>query len=327
MSPKRILSHWLWGCNVENYLESQECLDLVYCALPSLTAGAKAANYCKRNNVKFVVDVQDIWPEAFCMIVKNKILQLAFKPMEWLVNKSYSQADLVVAVSDTYRDRGLSVNKNDNKGLTVYLGNNLSLFDESKNEYKIKRCDSEFWLAYIGTLGYSYDLPCVIDAIAKYTLNNLNAKKVKLIAMGSGPLLDQFKSYAVSKKVNASFLGRVPYSEMVGTMCSCDAVVNPIRKGAAQSITNKVGDYAFSGLAVINTQECIEYRELVDDYHCGINCECGNSDQVADAIKRLATNSDLCKQMGEGSRKLGEERFDRNNTYPLIVRALEELVK
>lgn len=48
--------------------------------------------------------------------------------------------------------------------------------------------------------------------------------------MGSGPLLDQFKSYAVSKKVNASFLGRVPYSEMVGTMCSCDAVVNPIRK-------------------------------------------------------------------------------------------------
>ena len=81
------------------------------------------------------------------------------------------------------------------------------------------------------------------------------------------------KNYADQKKVLASFMGRKSYEEMVGIMCSCDLVVNPIVKGAAQSITNKVGDYALSGLAVINTQENPEYRELIEQYGCGINCE------------------------------------------------------
>ena len=75
---------------------------------------------------------------------------------------------------------------------------------------------------------------------------------------------------------------------MVGLMCSWDMVINPIMHDAAQSITNKVGDYALSGLPVINTQECPEYRELVETYQCGINCRCGDAEDVAKAVEALA---------------------------------------
>lgn len=53
------------------------------------------------------------------------------------------------------------------------------------------------------------------------------------------------------KEIYAEFTGRLSYEKMVGLLCSCDIVVNPINKGAAQSITNKVGDYALSGFLLL----------------------------------------------------------------------------
>ena len=145
--------------------------------------------------------------------------------------------------------------------------------------------------------------------------------------MGRGPLLDEFKKYAEDAGINSEFTGALPYEKMVGKMCSCDLVVNCINKGAAQSITNKVGDYALSGLPVINTQENLEYRRLIVMHQCGINCECGNAEQVADSIEKLALAPELRSKMGENAARLGRERFDRRNTYPKIVDAIEELCK
>ena len=117
------------------------------------------------------------------------------------------------------------------------------------------------------------------------------------------------------KQINCSFLGGKPYTEMASLLSSCDMCINPIVKGSAASIINKVGDYALSGLPVINTQESTEYRALIEEYQCGINCECGNAEQVAQAIKKLAADKELRKQMGENSHRLAMEKFDRRNTY------------
>lgn len=326
VSLKRLYSHWFWGNQVSKYLYSHDRPDVIYCAFPSLTAGLKAAEYCKNEKVKFVIDIQDLWPEAFMLVINNRILQLGFKLMEWKVNKIYAAANLIIGVSDTYRNRGLKVNKKDQKGLTVFLGNNIEKFDKSRLHFNNSKNDNEFCIAYIGTIGYSYDIDCVIDAIYKYKNIGSNKKNVRLIAIGDGPFRQTFIDLAAKKGVDAYFTGYLPYEQMVGLMCCCDVVVNPIKKGAAQSITNKVGDYAFSGLAVINTQECQEYRDLIDEYQCGINCRCGNSFDVAIAIDKLISDPNLCKKMGEGSRKLGEEKFDRKNTYPFIINSVESLL-
>ena len=49
-------------------MDTMEKADLVYAATPSLDAARAAATYCKKNNVPFVVDIQDLWPEAFKLI-------------------------------------------------------------------------------------------------------------------------------------------------------------------------------------------------------------------------------------------------------------------
>lgn len=316
---KRLYSHFIWGKNVLKYIKTLKKPDIVYCAIPSLTAPFLLAHYCRNNNIKFVVDVQDLWPEATFMLIKNALLQKFFLPMKWYADCIYSKADKVVAVSQTYVDRVLQVNHKVKTGLAVYLGNNGAVFDQAKLKYTVTRDDQEFWICYVGTHSYSYDLKLVIDAIAILNQEKNVTKKIRFVTVGDGPLRMEFKNHADQKKVLGSFMGRKPYEEMVGIMCSCDLVVNPIVKGAAQSITNKVGDYALSGLPVINSQENQEYRELIEHYGCGINCENGNAKQVADAIWLLMRDEKLRIRMGQASRKLGIERFDRRNTYQKIV--------
>ncbi len=326
ISLKRLWSHFVWGRNVRTYLQALKYTpDLIYVALPTYTAGYYAANYCKKTQAKFVVDIQDIWPDAFELVVIPPF-RFLLKPMEWYVNRVYRAADFIVGVSDTFMKRGLRVNRKCNKGLTVYLGNSAIRFDESREKHQYEKIPNVFQLAYVGTMGYSYDLKCVIDAVRKVTENKKNGLSIKFIAIGNGPRLEEFQLYAAQAGINYEFTGYLPYEEMVGKLCSCDVVVNCIAKGASQSITNKVGDYALSGLPVINTQENMEYRQLVERYQCGINCRCGNSDDVADAIITLINNPEKMQAMGENSRRLGIKQFDRVFTYPQIINMLEQLV-
>ena len=323
ISLKRLWSHYVWGRNVEQYLKTIPKPDVIYGAIPSLSANVRASKFCKRNAIKYIIDVQDLWPEAFLMTTKNVVVRKMFKPITWYINRAYSEADVVVAVSETYADRALRVNRKDAIGLSVFLGNDGALFEEARDSQKIVKPEGVLQLCYIGTLGYSYDLKCAIDGVAIYN-NTEGVPPMQFVVMGSGPLKDEFESYAKEKCVDTIFTGRIDYPEMVAKMCNCDILINPIVRGAVQSITNKVGDYALAGLPVISTQENREYRQLVDLYKCGINCRVGNAQDVAEALIKLAKEPELRKKMGTNARKFGIEKFDRRETYKKIVEVIEE---
>ena len=327
VSLKRLWSHYAWGRNVGKHLRSlSERPDIIYSAVPSLTAARKAAAYCRscgNSRPRLVIDIQDLWPEAFMVVVKNPVLRGMFYPMKKYADYAYRSADVIIGVSDTYRDRGLSVNAAAS-GLTIYLGNDGQMFDKAREDFAETRTGDEFRLGYVGTMGYSYDLECAIDAVRIVMERGRMKRKVVFVAMGGGPLLERYGRYADDAGIESVFTGPLPYDRMVGMLCSCDAVINCLRKGAAQSVTNKVGDYALAGKPVINTQENIEYRTLLESSGCGINCACGNAEEVADAIERLASDENECREMGARSRSLGLDRFDRRRTYPLIVEKIEK---
>lgn len=315
---RRFKSHSVWGNEVANYLEKRKKPDVIYCSVPSLTAAAKAAEYCKRNTVKFIIDIQDLWPEAFQMVFHLPVIsELIFKPFKTLANKTYSAADEIIAVSQIYVDRAMSVNRKVKSGHSVFLGTKLETFDGYVKCNPEKNKDSkEIWIGYCGTLGSSYDITCVIDALA---LLFPKSSSVKFVVMGDGPRRAEFEQHAKEKEINAVFTGRLPYPIMCGKLAACDIVVNPITHGAAQSIINKHADYAASGLPVINTQECSEYRNLVETYKMGFNCNNNDAKDLAKKLEILLNDKALRHEMGQNARKCAEERFDRKNSYQEIL--------
>ena len=320
VSLQRFYSHYIWGKNVKACLDKKIKPDVVYCAVPSLTAPLVAAKYCERNNIKFIIDVQDLWPEAFQMVFNIPVISnVIFAPFKWLANGIYKRADEIIAVSQTYVNMALSVNKKCKTGHSVFLGTELKTFDEnSKKNTELKKSEDEIWLAYCGTLGSSYDLSNALLAVNKARIPNL-----KFIIMGDGPMMKQFKDYATKLGVNAVFTGRLPYDDMCSVLCNCDITINPIMHGAAQSIINKHADYLSSGLPIINTQESREFCDLIRKYNCGINCRNSEVDDIVEALLQLCNDKKLRYEMGLNARRCAEELFDRMRTYNLIVKIIE----
>jgi len=319
VSIMRFYSHYRMGRNLKKYLKNRRRPDIIYCSVPSLDAAIVAAKYAMKNNIRFILDVQDLWPEAFKMVFDVPVISnVFFNPMYRQANYIYAAADEIIAVSQTYADRALKVNKKCKEAHIIFLGTELESFDRLASENKtIDKTKDEQWLAYIGTLGHSYDIICVIDALK--ILQNKGIMNIKFVVMGDGPLKSKFEDYAKDQEINAMFTGRLNYGEMAGILRMCDIAVNPIMPGSAGSVINKVGDYAAAELPVLNTQECLEYRRIVEDYQAGLNCKCNDAVDIAENLLKLYENETLRKTMGQNNRRLAEDRFDRKQTYKKIV--------
>lgn len=323
---KRFYSHYMFGKHLKTYLKKSEVPDLIYIAIPSLNVGTVSANYCNQKKIPLIVDIQDLWPEAFKLIINIPIISdIAFSPMMRQANYIYAQADRILAVSETYKERGLDSCYKDKDGRCIYLGTDMKAFDENSGSMYIEKPKDEIWIVYVGTLGSSYNIEIIIDALNLIPSNI--GKKVLFKVLGDGPFLERFKKYSKGCKFRVDFLGRRSYRQMTAYLSHGDIAVNPIMKGAAQSIINKHADYAMAGLPVINTQECDEYRNLMMQYSCGINCSPDDAQQIADALIALINDEEIRKTMGRNSRQLAEERFDRSKTYNLILEDIERLIK
>ncbi|MDO5448478.1 MAG: glycosyltransferase, partial [Clostridia bacterium] len=194
------------------------------------------------------------------------VSKLIFWPFEFLANSIYKRADAICAVSNTYCKRAKDVNHKVKDTTSVFIGTELDVFDRYASENQVMRKDDgEIWMAYCGTLGTSYNLPLVFEAMKK-----IHNPLLRFIVMGDGPLMEQFKSKA--KGLNVTFTGRLDYSHMCGMLSACDIVVNPIVGRSVATIINKHADYAACGKPVLNTQKSEEYQILVEKYRMGFNC-------------------------------------------------------
>ncbi len=322
ISLQRIYSHHCFAKEVVKYLEKRQKPDLIICSVPSLSVGSAVTKFANEKGIKVIIDIQDLWPEAFKMAINIPVVSdILFAPMMMQANKIYSRADKVLAVSETYVERGLRNNVKDKNGLAVYIGADSDLVKSAIEGKSIAKDPDNFVVGYIGTLSHSYDIKTVIDAIK--ILNDKGYKNVVFKVMGIGPMLEDFKKYGEEKSVNCNFTGMLEYGDMMASLMSCDVAVNPIIGKSVASIINKVSDYAMAGMPVINNQNSQEYRDLLEKYNCGINCENGNAESMAQAILKLYENKDLKEEMGKNSLKLAQEKFDRTLTYKNIVSLIE----
>lgn len=321
VSLKRVYSHYIFGKNLGKYLKKRKNPDVIYCAVPSLEASYTAMDYAKKNRIRFILDIQDLWPEAFEMVFSVPVVdKIIFAPVKRKADRIYSYADEIIAVSGTYVKRAERVNQKEGNTCTVFLGTDLGKFDKAVRCHKKAINSDVVRLAYCGTLGHSYDLRGVMDALE--ILGERGIENIEMVVMGDGPLRQEFERYAARKKVRVQFTGLLEYEKMCGLLTSCDIAINPISHRAAQSIINKHADYAAAGIPVVSTQENEEYRELVETYHMGFNCINGNAGDLAEKIEMLVNDKELRKEMGKNARRCAEERFDRRKSYQEILKRI-----
>jgi glycosyltransferase involved in cell wall biosynthesis len=324
ISIQRIRGHLSFARELKKYLDSRKQPDVIYCAIPPINSAYVAAEYAKKNNIRFVVDLQDLWPESFTIALGNNLFsRAALYPLKKRVDKIYAQADGAIAVSDTYAQRIRKVNSKAREILSVYLGTDGNTINEIvSNARQIDKMSENsgggyFRIAYIGNLGKSYDFQRLIEAVALLQKNDL--ENIELCFIGDGTEHAAIENLVHQHHVRATITGYLPYNEMFAQLIRCQVAVNPIKKGTSSSVVNKVGDYAAAGIPVINTQDNAEYRRLLEKYNAGLNTIPENSDDIARKIHILYQSEALRREMGENERKLFKDKFDRSKTYKRII--------
>lgn len=325
---KRVSSHKIAAKNLTDLLEKEGDYDLLYAEIPPNDVALAAAEYANRKEIPFVADVNDLWPEAMRMVLDIPVISsILFHPLQRDAEKVYSLVSGVIGTSDEYRDRPF---KNQNRNVpkaTVYVGNEIAVFDKGAedNDQAVVKQEREFWVTYAGTIGTSYDIRTMV--LAAEELVKRGYKDIRIKILGGGPLKEELERLANERQIyNVEFVGYAPYDKMAAYLKKSDILVNSFVKKAPQSIVTKIGDYLAAGKAMINTCMSPEFRGKVEHDGFGVNIEPEDARILADAIVDLYEAEDKRIEMGRRARKIAEEQFDRPKSYKKIEELIRELI-
>ncbi|MEI3377314.1 MAG: glycosyltransferase [Coriobacteriales bacterium] len=329
INPKRIYSQSVFSKNLRRYLERYGAdYDLVWCQIPPNNIAADAGTFAHERNIPFVVDINDLWPEAMKMVADVPVLSdFALSDFERDAAIAYACASAAVGTSHEYAHRCLQ----DIPHLTVYVGGDIAYFDEGVKRYapSIAKNDDELWIAYAGSLARSYDVATLVRAcqLAAPIVAEELGKKLSLYIMGDGPNRPGLERLADEIDAPVVFTGYVDYQIMAAYLVASDILVNSLIKGAPQSIVSKIADYLCAGRPIINTGESQEFKDKCTNDGFGVNVEPEDVAELVGAIVALAHDEEARDRMGKRGRAIAEEQFDRPVAYREIVDLVGRLLE
>lgn len=325
---RRVRSHKIAAENLRKLLEKEGDYDLIYVEIPPNDVALAAAEYAHRNKIPFVADVNDLWPEAMRMVFDIPIVSdLLFYPLKRDAEKVYSLTSGVIGTSDEYRDRPFLNQKRDALKETVYVGNEISVFDREAERHadEVQKEDGTFWVTYAGTIGTSYDIRTMV--LAAEELMKQGKTKIRFQILGDGPTREMLENLAKERKIqNVKFTGYVPYEQMAAYLVKSDVLINSFVRKAPQSIVTKIGDYLAAGKPMINTCMSPEFRKKVEQDGFGINIEPEDVRELVNAVEWMYENEAERNDMGNRARKIAEEQFDRPVSYGKIEAMISSLI-
>ena len=265
---RRILSHRAFARNLRTLAELEpQRPDLVIASLPPLASAAALADFCRARGIAFVVDVMDAWPENFARVVPRWTLA----PLRARARRIYRSAQGVSGVATRYIDLAKSYGAQCPTHL-AYHGIELTPPPPVHAE------GGAFRLVYAGTMGKSYDLETVIDAVREMS-------DVELELAGAGP-----KEAALRVRAEGCarifFHGYLGDEELRALLARADAGLVPMFDESCVGVPYKLADYAAAGVPVVNTLHG-ETERLLAKYGAGVTCVAGDMRALCAAVADL----------------------------------------
>lgn len=328
---KRINSHRIFARNLKGFFKSRfsdnpHAYDLIYSEIPPNDMALACAETARQHGIPYVADVNDLWPEAMRMAVNVPVVSdIAFAPFARDAKRTYNLIAAAVGTSDEYAQRPALDRTEPYEKRTVYVGNQLRVFDEgaASHEGEIVKPEGEIWVIYAGMLGASYDIATLIEATR---IASQEDARITCKILGDGPDREALEKLAADLEAPVEFVGYAPYDLMAAYLCASDITVNSLVKSAAQSIVTKIGDYLAAGIPMINTGSSPEFRNKVESDGFGVNVQAEDAQALANAIVQLASDEGKRSEMGKKARAVAEEQFDQEHSYHVIVDLIRDLV-
>jgi len=304
---RRIFSHRAFARRWRALAEREAPPDMLVASMPPIALGTSASAFCRSAGAKFVLDVQDAWPETFERIVPRFLLS----PLRSAAKRIYRSADAVSAVARKYLDLAASYGASSPVRLAP-LG--VELVQAAAASPAAKSAWPErLRLAYAGNMGRSYDLATVVDCVAR-------DDSLLLDLAGAGPDERSLRARAAGCP-RIRFHGYLGAGDLRSLLAAADAALVPMFDDSLVGIPGKLADYAAAGLPILNSLSG-ETADLIAAHSAGFTYNAGSQSSFLDAVTRLRASHrpSLCA----GAASLASF-FDASVVYPAYVAWTERI--
>lgn len=279
----------------------------------------------KLKRVPWVFELRDLWPESIKTVGALKD-GLVYNMLERVELALYRSADLVVPVTDAFKENLKKRGIPENKQLVIPNGSNLELFDKRRYNGQVRnnlRLDDKFIVGYIGTHGMAHSLDFILNSIA-----SLEDPDIHFLFIGDGAEKKNLLRQAEELKLqNITFIDSVPKTEIPAYLSAIDVSLVPLKKSDTFKtvIPSKIFEAAAMETPILLGVEG-QAEEIIDEYGAGICFEPENTEDFIAKLKLIKGDRSLYLNRASNGGILAKA-YDREQLAGKMLTALQGLVK
>ncbi|KAA6315249.1 hypothetical protein EZS27_034262 [termite gut metagenome] len=317
LSVQRFFSHIIFAAKLKLELKNIKIKpDVIYCSTPTSTSAYICGRFCKKEGIKFIIDVIDLWPESLYSISKfEKLFKIICYPWQKITEKAYGYADVICAESKKYMQIAKAYNLNALSNYT-YLGVDSKAIDEllRQSNIELDKPNDELWICYGGHLGNSYDFLSIIKSLVYIQNKNI---KYKFFFVGDGEKRKQIETFLSRYNLSVFITGVLPYCDYLKQISYCDIAINIFKENTRVIHSFKFNDYVAMNLFILNSLPG-ETADMISMYKIGLNFNF--SDNTLDKVLyEVCSNWNFYKEWRTNNAKLISDVLDQGTVYKKMV--------
>jgi glycosyltransferase involved in cell wall biosynthesis len=300
--------------------------DIVLCMTDPPMVGDIALLVAKRFRAPLVVITQDVFPEI-AVRLRRLTNPFLIRLLDVVTRFYLRRADRVVAIGDMMRARLEAKGAEPGRIRVIPNWTDTTAITPAARDNDWARENDlvdHFVVMHSGNVGHAQDLETLIRASTM--LRDLERLAVVLVGFGARHayyegLVDQLGATAVR------FLPYQPREVLSQSLSSADVHFVGLARGLAGFVvpSRLYGILAAGRPALVSADENSETAQIVQTVGCGLVVPPGQPDQVAEAIRSLASNELDLDEMGRRGRHYVEAEAGREAAFARYRALLAEL--
>ncbi len=274
----------------------------------------------------WALEIRDIWPESIVTVGAMR-KGVAIRILEWLERCAYRQADAIISVTNSFVPHIAPLCGDPEKISVIRNGADLKLFQRGSDGDAVKAqlgVSGKFVAAYVGTHGMAHGLGVILDAAERLRQDT----RVVFVMVGEGAERQRLLAQKAARHLdNVLIVGQRPKADMPGIWAATDASLILLKRNDmfTKVLPSKMMEAMAMQCPIILGVEG-EAAELLSQAGAGIAIAPENSEELANAVQRLAGDAGLSQKFGRSGRDYVCANLDRDKLAARYIEVLEKTI-
>lgn len=309
----------LFGLSIKN-------IDYILSPSPPLSIGFISILIAKKNNAKFVYNVQEVYPD---LLIKNGVLKsrIIIRALKWLEKYVYNNSSSVITIDNKFYEQIVDrfINKEKLSIVPNFVDTELyhPLYDEKILQEPFKRDNSKVILLYAGNIGFYQDWEPVL-----YAAKKLKDTNIEFWIIGEGVKKDYLVNQVKVNSINNIKL--MPYQdrEMMPLINSfADIHFISINKDMEQEgFPSKV--YTIMACAkplIVITGKNTPLYNFLENLDCAILVTENRNEDFVQSILELANDKEKENELGRNGYQVIQKNYTKEKVIEKYLKIFETL--